>query len=145
MRVSYSDNGGYERLGQLLDGMKDDRRDIAEKNALIAAGMVVKQKAAALPSPRGKGGRVYKGHAKPGHIVENVQYTTPAIVGGAHEIMMGINLPGKKQRGFGYANPLTHGTSSMDAQPFVGPAFETSIPEQLDAIQSEFMRGMGLI
>jgi len=148
MRIEYSAEG-HKKIESLLEGWLDDQRDDLEKRALVESSLILEKRVSMLSSPRSAGsGRdaKYKGRAKAGHILDFVTHNAPAVSGDAWSIETGINMAGgyKSRQGFGYANPLEYGTSTMRAQPFLNPTFASSQEQMIDAIQKSIREGLGL-
>ena len=129
MRIEYMADG-YDELESLLDGLKDGNRDTADKRALVAFSETLEKRVSMRTNPRSKNikdtHRKYKGRAKPGHILDNIRHKDPELDRGGYSILVGVPITTMaKHAGFGYAVPLSVGTASMRAQPFLEPEFET--------------------
>lgn len=149
MKIRYTADG-HEELEGMLQNFRDQERDKWENEALIAGSEVIEQAVSMLSTPRSKGNgrnRVFKNRLKRGHILDFVTHLDPKVIGVAKAIETGVNMDSggyKRSYGFGYANPLEYGTSSMKAQPFLEPAFERMTETQLNAMMSVVREGLGL-
>ena len=127
---------GHEKILKILEGLKDGKRDEAEKSALKAAGKVVKEAVKVLPRPRSTARR--KGHR--GHMLDTVEAKEPVVMNGGYGTQIGFFK--KKNQ---YAKFPEYGTVSQAAQPFLLPTHRKTQEAQVDAMQRELREGLGLI
>lgn len=147
-------NVGYtyddKEMQAALADLQGEAFDKAQNAMLVAASEVLEKNVSELSSPRSKGdgrNRVYKRKTKPGHILDFMSHNAPRVIGVAKAIETGVNLDNTYaagNQGFGYAVPLTYGTSKMRAQPFLEPTLDRSQEAMVDAMAEELKRGLGL-
>lgn len=124
----------YSEVETLLNGLRVEQREKAEKTALAEGGEVVKKALIALPAPRFRGKR--RGHNY--HALDTAEVTAPTAMGTGYGVEVGF-LKHKNH----YLVFVDEGTSSINAQNFFLPAVErtqeTQIKGMLEAIRKGLM------
>jgi len=130
MRIT-TQTHGYEQIEKMLRDIQSGR-DAYEDAALIAGAQVFEKALAALPAPRSKG----KSRNPKGHMLDHARHLAPAVMGAARGIEAGIQL--RRGDGFAYAPIVDR------KKPFFIETFNATADRQLDAMQAEIRKGLGV-